>query len=312
MRWKAAQIGVMPVHLPPVTRREFLRRSLLAGAGFLTATAPWAAPRAPDPHTWALMADIHIAAKRTELRRGIVMAWHLEQAISELLAGPRVPAGVIVAGDLALNRGERGDYATLLELLQPLRAEQVSAHLAMGNHDHRENFLTAFPETLVRERPLTPHLVGIVRALRANWFILDSLEQTLATPGLLGAAQLAWLERALDAHQNRPALVVLHHHLSTKQGGALKDTQALLEVLRPRRQVKACIFGHTHVWGIKEDESGIHLINLPPVSYVSHPSHPNGWVQAELERRGMKLQLRCVDPEHPAHQQTVSLRWRKG
>ena len=29
----------MPIHIPPVTRREFLRRSILAGAGLLTIPA---------------------------------------------------------------------------------------------------------------------------------------------------------------------------------------------------------------------------------------------------------------------------------
>lgn len=302
----------MPVYVPPVSRREFLHRSLIAGAGLLVAPRSWAAPRSADPHTWALLADTHIAAKRTELRRGIVMAWHFEHVSTELLALRKRPAGVLIAGDLALNTGEPGDYVTLVELLQPLRAGQLPLHLALGNHDHRENFLAAFPETLVRERPLVTHVVSIVRAPRANWFILDSLEKTLSTPGLLGEAQRAWLGRALDANRGKPALVVLHHHLSTTQGNGLKDTNELLEVLRPRRQVKACIFGHTHVWKNWEDDSGIHFINLPPVAYVSHASHPAGWVQATLERNGMQLELRCINPEHAAHQQVVSLRWRKG
>ena len=63
---------------------------------------------------------------------------------------------------------------------------------------------------------------------------------------------------------------------------------------------------------VAQDESGIHLINLPPVAYVFQPSEPAGWVHATLERKGMKLELRCVDPAHKSHGQTVKLQWRAG
>jgi 3',5'-cyclic AMP phosphodiesterase CpdA len=285
---------------------------VLAGAGLLTAPGLLAAPKADDPNSWALLADTHIAAKPSEARRGIVMARHFEQVSAELLGLRPRPAGVLIAGDLALNSGETGDYAAFRDLVRPLRAGQLPLHLALGNHDHRDNFLAAFPETTAKERPLTAHVVAVVRAPRANWFILDSLDKTLSTPGLLGEAQLAWLGRALDADARKPALVVLHHNLDATRGGALKDTNALLDVLRPRKQVKACIFGHTHVWKTWQDESGIHLINMPPVAYVFREADPSGWVQATLERNGMKLALRSVNPQHAAHGQAVPLRWRKG
>ena len=90
----------------------------------------------------------------------------------------------------------------------------------------------------------------------------------------------------------------------------LKDTVALLEVIRPRKQVKAYIFGHTHKWTVSQDESGIHLINLPPVAYIFHEGDPAGWVHARLERKGMQLELRCVDATHKDHGQIVELKWR--
>jgi 3',5'-cyclic AMP phosphodiesterase CpdA len=300
----------MPVYLPPIPRREFLRRSLLAGAGLLTAPRLLSAGEAVDPHAWALLADTHIAANPGEVRRGIVMARHFEQVSTEILALRQPPAGALIAGDLALNSGELCDYTTLRRLLTPLRAGPGSLHLALGNHDHRGHFLAAFPETTIRERPLATHVVAVVRAARANWFLLDSLEKTLATPGWLGETQLAWLARALDANARKPAIVVLHHNLDASSSGALKDTPALLEVLRPRRQVKACVFGHTHVWKHWTDESGIHLINLPPVAYVFREGEPSGWVQATLESRAMTLELRCVDPSHSRHGEKVRLDWR--
>jgi len=302
----------MPIHLPPVSRREFLRRFLLAGAGLLAAPNLLAAAKSADPHAWALLSDTHIAADRAKALRGVVMARHFERVSAELLGLHRRPAGVLIAGDLALNSGEAEDYSTLKELLQPLRAGGLPIHLALGNHDHRERFLALFREVATAARPVATHVVSVLRAPRANWFLLDSLEQTAATPGLLGEAQIAWLARTLDQHKNKPAIVVLHHNLDARNGNfALKDTQQFFDTVRPRRQVKACVFGHTHVWRTWQDESGIQCVNLPPVAYVFNEGDPSGWVQATLERHGMKLELRSMDPKHPAHGQVVRLAWRQ-
>ena len=86
--------------------------------------------------------------------------------------------------------------------------------------------------------------------------------------------------------------------------------EAVFEVIRPRKQVKAYIFGHTHKWEVRQDESGIHLINLPPVAYIFRAGDPAGWVHATVEQSGMRLELRSVDPSHKAHGEVVKLEWR--
>lgn len=302
----------MPITLPPVSRREFLRRSFLTGAGLFVSPRLLAASGRTDAHSWALFSDTHIAADRSKVLRGIAMTGHFEQAATEVLALPQRPAGLLISGDLALNSGEAADYATLKELLAPLRAAPMPVHLAMGNHDNRERFLAVFPETAVRERPVATHLVSIVQSPRANWFLLDSLEKTLSTPGLLGEAQLAWLASALDAHRNKPAILVLHHNLDAKNGVfALRDAPRFFEVVRGRSHVKACVFGHSHVWRVWQDESGIQCVNLPPVAYVFQASDPAGWVHAKLERHGMNLELRCIYRAHPLQGQKMRLNWRK-
>ncbi len=301
----------MPIYLPPVSRREFLRRSLVAGVGLVAAPALRATQKDADPHLWALMGDTHLPTDRTKIQGGISMVEHFLAVRKELFSLPRRPAGVLIAGDLALNSGEAGDYATLRDLLSPLSAAQYPVHLALGNHDHRGRFLDALTELPAARRPVATHVVSVVPGWRANWFLLDSLDKTLSTPGLLGDVQLNWLAEALDAHAGKPALVVLHHNLDATNGVfGLRDAPDLFEVIRPRRQVKACVFGHTHVWRTWTDESGIHFINLPPVAYVFQPANPAGWVQATLERNGVKLRLRCVDPKHPSHGQVVKLAWR--
>jgi predicted phosphodiesterase len=152
---------------------------------------------------------------------------------------------------------------------------------------------------------------ALLRTKRANWFVLDSLETTLAVPGLLGQEQLDWLAKTLDANPSVPALIMIHHNPG-KVGNVsgLKDTDALFDVIRPRKQVKAYIFGHTHHWSVSQDASGIHLINLPPVSYLFKAGDPFGWVHATLKKSNMRLELRCLDQAHKEHGKVVDLKWR--
>jgi 3',5'-cyclic AMP phosphodiesterase CpdA len=303
----------MPIFLPPLSRRAFLGRSLLASAALMLRPRGLAAASAAkvDPHAWALLSDTHIVADRAKIARGINMAAQLTTVVQDVLAQPRRPVAALVNGDLSFNTGEAADYAAFVDLIAPLRAAQIPLHLALGNHDHRERFWAALRDDATAKRPVADRQVAFVPAARANWFILDTLDKTNSTPGLLGEAQLAWLARELDAHTDKPALVVTHHNpASDPAKPTLLDEAALYAVLRPRRHVKAHFFGHSHVWSIKPDESGLHRINLPAVAYVFEPTQPSAWVHAQLEPRGIKLQLRCVDPSHRQHGEIKELAWR--
>jgi hypothetical protein len=302
----------MPIHLPPISRRQFFLRTLAAGAGLaLKPSLLAAATRQTDPDSWALFSDIHVAADPAKLGRGINMTDHFKVAAREVLALPKRPAGVFINGDCAFNSGEKADYAQVAELLEPIRQDDMPVHLLLGNHDHRERFWDALQEEKAAQRPLADKQVALLKTKRANWFMLDSLETTLQTPGKLGQEQLDWLASALDANPALPAIVMVHHNPGTRESvGGLKDTQALYEIIRPRKHVKAYFFGHTHFWRVDKDESGIHLINLPPVAYVFKEGQPSGWVHATLKDHGMRLELRCQDQTHKEHGQVVNLKWR--
>jgi len=300
----------MPIHLPPISRRRFLQRTIVAGAAVAAAPHLLAAAKEMDPDFWALLSDIHIAADRKQLGRGINMAEHFETVSRELLDLPKLPVGLFINGDCAFNSGESGDYATVAKLLTPLRESGMPVHLAMGNHDHREHFWDAFAEEKAAKRPLSDRQCSLMKTPRANWFVLDSLEKTLATPGLLGHEQLAWLAKTLDENPKTPAIVMVHHNPGLGGNMGLKDTEGLFEVIRPRKQVKAYIYGHTHTWKVEKDETGLHLINLPPVAYIFQEGQPSGWVRLTLADGGMKLELRCIDTTHRDHGQKVDLKWR--
>ena len=107
------------------------------------------------------------------------------------------------------------------------------------------------------------------RAKHNTHGIQDFLQRVDENPGALGADQLRWLAETLDAHRKTPAVILVHHNPGEDNKiGGLKDTDALLEIIRPRPQVKAWVYGHTHNWKVTQDASGVHLVNLPPVAYI--------------------------------------------
>src|SRR5262249_45501064 len=149
--------------------------------------------------------------------------------------------------------GLKEDYRQVAALLDPLRKAGLPLHLGMGNHDDRAQFAEGLAAYRPEERPVAGRYVAVVAAERANWFLLDSLKTTNESPGELGAAQLAWLAKALDAHATKPALVLCHHNplSGAAQGGSgLIDTAALFDALEPRKHVKALFYGHTHAWSV--------------------------------------------------------------
>jgi Icc protein len=270
------------------------------------------AEESTDDSVFALLSDTHIAGNRHRVFFHANMTEHFEAISRELVEMPARPAGVFISGDCAWTDGALHDYHTFAGLLEPIRRAQMPVYLTLGNHDNRERFWSVLTDQKTARHPVARRQMGLVRTRRANWFILDSLERTQFIPGMLGAEQLAWLARTLDANTDKPALIIVHHNLgSGDQSIALQDSEKFFEIVRPRKQVKACFFGHTHIWNVKCDESGIHLVNLPPTSYVFFPGDPSGWVRAKFQEGGMRLELRCVDRSHKLQGQLVDLKWRE-
>lgn len=305
----------MPIYIPPITRRQFLKGSLAAGAGLLWPRHLGADDKPVDRNSWALLSDTHVAGDRTKLARGINMAEHFESALREVIALPRRPGAAFVTGDCVYLKGEEGDYSTFAELAQPIRAAQIPFYLVPGNHDDRNHLRAAFADEQAASHPGVDRRVALVRSPLANWFLLDSLDKTNITSGEMGEAQLEWLAKTLDANADKPAIVAAHHNLEVatdkeRKPTGLRDSEAFLKVITPRKQVKAYVFGHTHVWKTAQHDSGIHLINLPAVAYVFKQGMPSGWVLATLQPQGVRLRLNCTDPQHAQHGETLELKWR--
>ena len=312
------------IHIIPITRRRFLHVSARGAVAAIAVPSVRAIPgkEVPvDPHRFAFLSDTHIMADPTAVARGINMADHLRQVVAEIAAQTARPAGVVVNGDLATDGSPptAGAYRYLAQLLDPLSKQGMPVHLTMGNCDRRSLFAETLTTMLPGTPPVAGRLVNVLQTERANFFFLDSLYNTerTVTEGDLGMKQIEWLARALDQHDEKPAIVICHHNVNqpeatsgTAKEGGLRDGAALVEVLRPRKHVKAFIFGHTHEWRRWEID-GIHFINLPTTAYIFDPDEPRGWVDLRLEKSGMSLMLESLDKTHPKHGKKLVFRWRK-
>ena len=314
----------MSIHIIPITRRRFLRVSASGAVATIAVPSARATPSKEvpvDPHRFVFLSDTHIMADPTAVARGINMADHLRQVVAEIAAQTARPAGVVVNGDLATDGSPptAGAYRYLAQLLDPLTKRGMPIHLTMGNCDRRSLFAETLTAMLPGAPPVAGRLVDVLQTERANFFLLDSLYNTerTVTEGDLGMKQIEWLARALDQHAEKPAIVICHHNVNqpeaksgTAQRGGLRDGAALVDALRPRKHVKAFIFGHTHEWR-RWELDGIHFINLPTTAYIFDPDEPRGWVDVRLEKRGMSLMLESLDKTHPKHGKKLVLRWRK-
>lgn len=298
----------MPITLPPLTRRHWLKHTFAAGLATLSPRALTAADSGAE--SWVLFSDTHIAADPKLQARGVCMAENLARSINQVLALKQKPFGVILNGDCVYLQGLKEDYFTFVNLLTPLREASLPIHCTLGNHDDRKNFIGAMtgPED---NRPLEGRHVEAMSSAAVNWVLLDTLDQVNQTPGVLGAPQLGWLDRTLRNLPERPTFVVAHHNPQGpvpegKKPTGLADSDAMFKVLGAHKKVRAFIYGHTHTWEhTQHAATGIHLINLPPVAYVFNPDRPNGWVLARIVGEAMEFELRSLNPNHEQHRQKV-------
>jgi Icc protein len=301
----------MTLHVLPSDTWSPSRRRFFAWAGLAGATIAVGGLRGDESKATriALLSDTHIDADKTKVSRDVNMSDHLTQAWQGVTAAAARLQAAILHGDIAHLRGELADYRQVAQLLMPTGKAAVPLHFLMGNHDRRDTFREVLRTSSASL--LDSHHVSILETPHANWFLLDSLEATNKTPGLIGEAQLKWLTAALDAKADKPAIVSVHHHpqWEGEKINGIQDTRPLFEILVPRKHVKAVVYGHTHNWNLKVHE-GIHLVNLPAVAYVFAKDKPSGWVEAAVSGTGMELTLHGVGPANAEHGKKVELTWR--
>ena len=317
----------MPVILPPVTRRQFVKGSLTLGSTAMVTTRGMAAVDREgaglDPNRVALLADTHISADpnfvypgtkwpgspfKEDEHESVHVAKSLVAAAKGVIALHPRPAHMVINGDCAFGRGKEAEYKQFLKFVGPIRAAGITVQVTIGNHDNRNNLWKLLPFLKKEQVGLQ---AGVIELPHANLVLLDSGK------GEMGETQLEWLRKQLDGGRDKPALVFGHFNPSPNRGvrpiRGLRDGASLLKVLTDRKHVRAYIYGHTHEWQ-QDRREHLHLIGQPAVSYYFGKGHAHGWVDMKLTETSADLELHCINPKHKQHgeQRQICLKERKG
>lgn len=287
------------VQLP--TRRSFLHTvGFAAGAQFLRAE------NAGNSIHWALLSDTHISLNKSDEYRNFRPYENLLKVLPQVKKTS--PEVVLINGDLARLEGLPGDYDLLRETLQPV-SESIPLCLGLGNHDHRKNFRAVFQQPMKGQaQPLPDKYVVVVEQGPLRIISLDSLLVSNQTPGLLGKAQRTWLDDFLRSAGPKPAILFVHHPLDDRDNSLL-DSDRLMRIVTPHKNVKAILYGHTHAYHY-DVVKGIHLINLPAVGYNFTDPEPVGWVDAHLTKEGGEFTLHAIGGNTAEDGKTRSVKWR--
>jgi Icc protein len=306
----------MPILLPPISRRQFVKGSLaLGGAAIVNSRALAAVADSErvglDPNRVALLADTHISADPdlvcpgtkwpgSPVKEGehewVNMADCLAQTAKSVIALNPRPAHLIINGDCALSNGKEAEYKELLRLVEPIRAAGITVHITIGNHDNRENLWKLLPFLKKEQMGVQ---ADVIELPHANLVLLDSGKR-----GILGDEQLNWLAKQLDERTDKPALIFGHFNPYPNRGvrpiRGMRDGASLLKILAERKHARAYVYGHTHEWQ-HDRRDHLHLINQPAVSYYFGKGHAHGWVELKLTETSADLELHCINNKHTQH-----------
>ena len=291
----------------PISRKTFLATAAqIAGAAAMSHVAhssTSAAEPAGETHL-ALLSDTHLPADPANEYRGFRPVDNLRQVVPQVVAAR--PDAVIVNGDAARLRGLPEDYTSLKKMLAPI-AEQAPIYIGLGNHDDRTNFLDVFTDASNENASVGGKHVTVFEPGPVRVIVLDSLLYVDKVAGLLGKSQRTWLAQFLEASDERPHVLFVHHTLGDGDGDLL-DVDRLFAIIGQHRKVKAVFYGHSHRYA--QDRHGhVHLINLPAVGYNFNDDQPVGWVDARFSRHGVAMELHAIGGNRDGNGQTISISW---
>lgn len=282
-------------------RRGFLHRTFTLGLA-----ASFRLRAASAESRVALLSDTHIAADPQDSFRGFYPHRNLEKVCTQVAA--KHFDLLAINGDLARQTGQPTDYAALRPLISPL-AEKMPLAFTLGNHDDRVNARQQMSGRTGDLQPVEKKLVTTLAAGPVRFVMLDSLMLTNIAAGQLGRRQREWLHTYLEAVSQKPIVVFVHHDPDAQDDNGLVDAALLLPILTANRNVKALIFGHTHVYKLSSI-NGLHLVNLPAVGYNFADGNPVGWVEGTFSNQGLHLQLHAVAGELSQDGKVSELAWR--
>lgn len=231
-----------------------------------------------SPLKFIVLSDLHLGPPGAPVN-GLDTGARTAEALATIRRDHADAAFILLAGDLA-DRGEVAAYRHLQDLLAEV---PMPVHITLGNHDDRAAYLSVFGADSddPMGRVSTAFDAGEHRII-----LLDTTE-----PGLVGGrlcqGRLDWLAARLDEAEDRPVVIVQHHHANPLflpvDAIILENAADYVEVLNRHPEVRQVIAGHVHlptaaVW------KGIPMTTLAGSHYSVTPHVPGvPGVQRRLE-----------------------------
>ena len=208
------------------------------------------------------MTDTHISADEDELLAGVDTTGTLLDVIGAVNSHEDLELALLT-GDLAETPTEE-TYEKLAELLQQV---ELPVYCLPGNHDDPE----------LMQRLLNTANVSTANFITCgNWsIILLDTHEPGKEGGYLSATELAGLAEALERSADRHVLICLHHQPVPIQSPwmdrmALKNGDALFQVLDRYNNVRGLIWGHIHQ-EFTTTRNGVPLLGSPSTCIQFRP-----------------------------------------
>lgn len=186
--------------------------------------------------------DFHLSAPGERLW-GLDPHERLSRCLDDIARWHGDAAFCVMSGDLT-DKGDARAYDWLAERLEgfPLRT-----FLMVGNHDEREAFAQAFPQT---ERDPNGFVQSAHETPQGVFVFLDTLKGPVSE-GEYCAARRAWLAGELAAARNKPVWIFMHHPpfdvgLPYMDRIKLEEPEAFAEVISSHPDIRHIFFGHVH------------------------------------------------------------------
>jgi 3',5'-cyclic-AMP phosphodiesterase len=240
-----------------------------------------------------VLSDLHLLPEG-EVSLGLDTAERLRIGVATINARHADADFCVVAGDLA-DLGQRVAYERLAAILSKLT---IPVHLTIGNHDNRNTFLDVFGPDFATD---TGYIDSVIDAKGYRIILLDSAIEPGRHDGRLEQSQLDWLQARLIEAEDRPVIVILHHHANPLHTEVdeiiLQNGDEFADTLNIHPDVRQVIAGHVHytstaIW------KGIPFTTLAGGHYSV--SIPLGPPYAEMERLSGPGQMAVIlaDPDH--------------
>lgn len=233
-----------------------LRLALAALCAVLLASC---ARRQPEPFTFGIVADIQYGDKDAAgTRHYRASLGKLERCVADL--NGRNLAFTIQLGDIIDGQTRKEDTrADLDRILAVFDRLDMPTYHVVGNHD-----LTAGREVLQERLGLqrTYYDFTVPQAAGYRFIVLDGND---AGYGVLGEAQLAWLDSTLSQSRLHDERVLVFNHFALVKAaarhGRMRTPEPVLELIDMSDNVIAYFAGHDHAGGYTK-QNGIHHVTL--------------------------------------------------